>query len=149
MNEWAGVFLAVIALAAVVQCVSVVLAVRSLRVTGERLNDLCRRFESEIKPSLEDLRKGASNLRAISDSGREQAARIEALLSTTLSSIEATVESARVLVMRPLASLADLSAFWSGLKQGIDSYRNDPVAKRPVAAPPRRADDADEHMFIG
>ena len=149
MNDWAVVFLGVIALATGVQSVFVVIAALSLRNSGARLTDLCQRFETEIKPALEDVRKGVANLRAISDSGREQAERVEALLATTLESIETTVESARVLVMKPLASLSDLSAFWNGLRQGIDTYRSEAPPRRSPSAPPRRAEDADEHMFIG
>jgi len=149
MNDWAVVFLGVIALATGVQSIFVVMAALSLRDSGARVSELCQKFEAEIKPALEDVRKGVANLRAISDSGREQAERVEALLSTTLESIETTVESARVLVMKPLASLSDLSAFWNGLRQGIDTYRSEAPARRTPTSPPRRTEDSDEHMFIG
>ena len=147
MNEWAVLFLGVIALSAVVQCAFVVLAALGLRRSGERVTELCGRFEAEIKPTLEDLRKGAANLRAISDSGREQAARVEALLATTLESVETTIESVRALVVKPIASLTEFSAFWSGLRRGVDTYR-DGRGKRPGPAR-HRAEDSDEHMFIG
>jgi hypothetical protein len=150
MNEWAVFFLGVMALALVVQCVFVVVAARSLRSSGDRVTDLCQRFEADIKPTLEDLRTGAANLRAISDSGREQAERIETLLSTTLGSIETAVEAARLLVMTPLGSVSDLSAFWSGLRQGIETYRNEAPKKRASPqGPVRRSEDSDEHLFIG
>jgi hypothetical protein len=149
MNEWAVVFLGVMALAAVVQGAFIVVAALSLRRTGERVTELCQRFDAEIKPTLEDLRKGASNLRAISDSGREQAARVEALLSTTLESVETTIENVRALVIKPLASVSDLSAFWSGLRRGVDSYRSAEPRKRSGVVPKPRAEDSDEHMFIG
>jgi hypothetical protein len=147
MSEWGTFFLGIMALMAVVQCAFVVVAALSLRATGEKVSDLCRRFDGEIKPALEDLRKGASNLRAISDSGREQAARVEALLSSTLESIETTIESVRSLVVQPLASLGDLSAFWGGLKSGIDQYRRSEPKRRHGTS--RKSEDADEHMFIG
>ena len=148
MSEWAVVFLGIMAFMAVVQCAFVVVAALSLRTSGERISELCRRFDGEIKPALEDLRKGASNLRAISDSGREQAARVEALLSTTLESIETTIENVRALVVQPMASLSELSAFWGGLKSGIDQYRRAEPRKR-AGSSTRRSDDSDEHMFIG
>jgi uncharacterized protein YoxC len=149
MNEWAVVFLGVIAAAMVVQCVFVVLAARSVRTSGERVNELCQQFETDIKPTLEDIRQGAANLRAISDSGREQAERIEALLSTTLGNIETAVEGARLLIMKPLASLSDLSAFWGGVRQGLESYWNEAPKRRSPPVPGRRSEDSDEHMFIG
>jgi hypothetical protein len=149
MNEWAVFFLGVMALVAVVQCAFVVVAALSLRSSGQRVGELCRRFDAEIKPALEDLRKGASNLRAISDSGREQAARVEALLSTTLESIETTIESVRSLVVKPIASMTELSAFWGGLKSGLDRYRQAEPRRRSSSAPSRRSEDSDEHMFIG
>ena len=149
MNEWAVFFLGVMALAAVVQCAFVVVATLSLRRSGERVTDLCQRFDAEIKPTLEDLRKGAANLRAISDSGREQAARVEALLSTTLESLETTIEGVRALVVKPLASIGEFSAFWSGLRRGVDTYRKAEPRKRSGGVLKRRAEDSDEHMFIG
>lgn len=149
MNEWAVVFLGAIALSAVVQCVFVVVAARSLKTSGERINELCQRFDAEIKPTLEDLRKGASNLRAISDSGREQAVRVEALLSTTLESVETAIESVRSLVLKPMASLTELSAFWGGLRRGVDAYRNAEPKRRSSPPVARRSEDSDEHLFIG
>lgn len=149
MNEWAVFSLGVLALAAVVQCAFVVVAALSLRRSGERVTELCRRFDAEIKPTLEDLRKGASNLRAISDSGREQAARVEALLATTLESVETTIENVRALVIKPMASLSEFSAFWSGLRRGVDTYRGADPKKRQTPGAKHRAEDSDEHMFIG
>ena len=149
MNEWAGFFLGVMAVTALVQCAFVIVAALGLRRTGEKVNQLCDRFETEIKPSLEDLRKGAANLRAISDSGREQAARVEALLATTLESVETTIENVKTLVIKPIASLTELSAFWSGLRRGVESYRETEPKKRPTAVPRHRSEDSDEHMFIG
>lgn len=150
MSEWwVVIFLGVIAVSAAVQCAFVVMAARSLRSSGDRINDLCQRFDADIKPTLENLRHSSSNLRAISDSGREQAARIEALLSTTLESVETTVENVRSLVTRPMSTLSDLSAFWGGLRRGFETYRNVEPARRAKAAPARRSDESDEHLFIG
>ena len=149
MNEWAGFFLGVMAVAAVVQCVFVVVAARSLVSSGRRVNELCQRFDAEIRPTLDDLRKGASNLRSISDSGRDQAERIEALLSTTLGSIETTIESVRSLIVKPVESLTELSAFWGGLRRGLDTYRNTEPKRRSVSKPRHRSEDSDEHLFIG
>jgi len=148
MNEWAGFFLGIMAFTALVQCVFVIVAAVGLRRTGEKVNHLCERFETEIKPTLEDLRKGAANLRAISDSGREQAARVEALLASTLESVETTIENVKTL-LKPIGSLTELSAFWSGLRRGVENYRETEPKKRPAAVPRHRSEDSDEHMFIG
>ncbi len=150
MPDIAVAFLGVIALAAVVQCAFIVLAAKSLQRTGARVNDLCQRFDAELKPALEDLRKGAANLRQISDSGREQAARIETLLTTTIANIETTVETVRAVVVRPLSSLSDLSAFWGGLRRGLETYKKSAPPRRtgPVSSS-RRPEDSDEHLFIG
>ena len=149
MNEWAVFFLGVMALAAVVQCAFVVVAALHLRRGAEEVSSLCRRFDAEIKPTLEDLRKGAANLRAISDSGRDQAARVEALLATTLESVETTIENVRTLVIKPLASISEFSSFWSGLRRGIETYRGAEPKKRSAGVPRPRSEDSDEHMFIG
>ena len=149
MNEWAGFFLGIMALSAVLQCAFVIVAALGLRKSGTQVAELCQRFDAEIKPALEDLRKGASNLRAISDSGREQAARVEALLSATLESVESTIENVRNLVIKPIASLTEFSAFWNGLKSGLDTYRGSEPRRRAAGSARHRAEDSDEHMFIG
>jgi hypothetical protein len=150
MNEWALVFLGVMALSAAVQCIFVVIAARSLRKSGVRVGEICQRFDAEIKPTLEDLRKGAANLRAISESGREQALRVEGLVSSTLGSLETALESARSLIVQPLASLTEFSAFWSGLRRGLETYRSaQPKTRSSRSTRHRPAEDSDEHMFIG
>ena len=149
MSEWAIFFLGVIALCAVVQCVYVVIAVLGLRRSGEQISAFCQNFEKESKPALEDLRKGAANLRAISESGREQALRVEALLNTTLGNLETSIESVRALVMKPVESLSDLSAFWGGLRRGVETYRKSEPKRRTPPTSVRRSEDSDEHMFIG
>ena len=75
MPPLAVAFLGVIALAAVVQCALVIVVALSVRDTGARVTDLCRRFDSELRPALNDLRLGAANLRAVSETARDQAAR--------------------------------------------------------------------------
>ena len=148
MPPLAVAFLGVIALAAVVQCALVIVVALSVRDTGARVTDLCRRFDSELRPALNDLRLGAANLRAVSETARDQAARAEALISTTLSNLESTIESVRTVVLRPLASISELTAFWGGVKQGIDSYRQS-TPQRRTGPVPRRGEDGDEHLFIG
>jgi hypothetical protein len=138
------------ALCAAVQCIFVVVAAQSLRKSGARVSEMCQRFDVEIKPTLEDLRKGAANLRAISESGREQALRAESLVSSALGSIETALESARSLIVQPLASLTEFSAFWSGLRRGLETYRKaEPMERAPRSTRHRPAEDSDEHMFIG
>ena len=148
MNDWAGLFLGVIALAGVVQCVFVIVAARSVQGTGRRVSDLCDRFDKEVKPALEDLKQGAANIRAITDAGHVQARRLEALVSSTIERVDSTVETARQAVLGPISSISDLSAFWGGLKRGLDSFRAS-SARRRQAPSARRSEDSDEHLFIG
>jgi hypothetical protein len=152
MNEWAVVFLGVMALTGVVQCAFVIYGALRLKATGDQVADIARKFDGEIRPALEDLRQVAVNLRAVSEAGREQARRVESLISTTLENIETTLEDVRALISKPVAGLSDLAAFWDGLRKGIETYRHKtPGPGRRPAAPPlsRRSDDFDEHMFIG
>lgn len=149
MNEWAGFFLGIMAFAAVVQCAFLVIATISLRTSARRVNELCEKFAVEIKPTLEDLRKGAANLRAISESGREQAARVETAVSSTLANIESTIEGVRSMVAKPLSTVTELSALWGGLRSGFEAYRTAEPKRRSPPGTPRRSEDSDEHLFIG
>jgi len=149
MNEWAVVFLGIMALASMVQCAFVVYAALILKRTGGKVEDVAQKFDTEIRPTLMDLRQGAANLRAISDAGREQAQRVEALLATTLENIETTLENVRGLVAKPIATLSDLTAVWGGLRRGFEAYRGSEPRRRQGPPLARRAEDSDEHMFIG
>lgn len=149
MNDWGVFFLGVMAVCAVVQSVFVVVMALGLKKSGERVNDLYLSFDRDVKPAINDLRQGAANLRAITESGRDQALRIESLLTTTLGNLETSIESVRTLVMKPVASLNDLSAFWGGLRRGLDTYRSSAPKRSAAPSPLRRSEDSDEHLFIG
>ena len=146
MNEWAGFFLGVIAVSAAVQCAFMIVAALSLQRTGKQVKELCDKFDNELKPALEDIRKGASNLRAVSDIAHVQMKRVEELVSESIVGVETTIEELRSLVKSSLNTASLFTAFWDGLRQGLERFRTSP--RRPPAGP-RRAEDADEHLFIG
>lgn len=153
MEGWNGFFLGVIALAAVLQSVFVVLGALALRQTARDVRDLNARFDRDIRPTLDDLRAGAANFKAITQVAQGASERIEGLLTTTIDSLEITLETVRDSVLKPLRGLQDLAAFISGIKRGLEVFRGQPAGSDPRPAAPRRArrgeDAGEEHLFIG
>ena len=154
MEGWSGFFLGVIALAAVLQSVFVILGALALRETARDVKELNARFDREVRPTLDDLRSGAANFRAITQIASDASVRIDGLLTTTIDSLEVTLETVRDSVLKPLRGFQDLAAFISGLKRGLEVFRGDSASSTAprAAAPrrPRRGEDAnEEHLFIG
>lgn len=153
MEAWSGFFLGVIALAAVLQSVFVILGALALRQTARDVKDMQTRFDRDIRPTLDDLRSGAANFKAITQLAKGASERVDALLTTTIDSLELTLETVRDSVLKPLRGLQDLSAFITGIKRGLEAFRGAPSSAEPRPTGPRRPrrgeDASEEHLFIG
>jgi hypothetical protein len=146
LNDWGHLFLGLIAAAAVAQCVFVVIAALAVRKTSRDVASLHERFDREIKPGIDDLRAGAANFRAVSQSARDSAIKIEGLLATGIDSAQTAIDAARDTLVRPLRGLQDVSAFLAGVGRGISALSRDaageaaPSASSPTSAGPSAAD---------
>lgn len=147
MSSWVLVFLGILALSSLTQTVFlIVLALESRRMAA-RVDELRERVEKDLRPSLESLARITRNVAEISDLGVQQARRIDAALADTLDKLEATTETLRKLVQRPLAPLADVFAFLKGVRRGLAVYnqlRGFDGGTRGQA----RSYAEDEHLFI-
>ena len=147
MDNWALVFLGILALSSLVQTTFlVVLALQSRRMAA-RVDELRERFEKDLRPSLLSLQHISKNVAEISDLGVQQAHRLDAALADALEKFESTTETVRQLVVRPLAPLADIFAFLKGIRRGISVYNQLRGLDGGTRGEPRSYSE-DEHLFI-
>ena len=149
MESWGVAFLGVIALASVVQAVFLIGLARAGRRLAERVDELQDRIDRDLRPSLESLSRITRNLAEVSDVAALQARRVDDLLADTIDKVEETTSVIRRFVLRPLGPLADLLAFFKGLRRGIQVYQRLSGLERQGRPSRRRQEaDADEHLFI-
>ena len=147
MSPWAVVFLAVIALASITQAAFVIVLALDSRRLAASLDELRARVEKDLKPALDSLSHITRNLAEISDLGVLQARRIDVTLSDTLDKIESTTEAIRRFVVKPLGPLAEIGAFFKGVRRGFEVYNHlRGFDKGSKGASRNYAED--EHLFI-
>jgi hypothetical protein len=147
MESWGVVFLGVIAAASVVQAVFLIGLARAGQRMGKRLDDLQRRIDEDLRPGLENLTRVTQSLAAISDVAAAQTLRIGELVTTALDRAEETVDLVQKTLLKPLGPLADVMAFFKGVRRGVDVYRQLGAMDRERRVAPRHYQD-DEHLFI-
>jgi hypothetical protein len=148
MNGWVVAFLGILALSSLTQTVFlIVLALEGRRVAA-RVGALQQRIEKDLRPSLENLARISKSAAEISEIGVQQAQRIEAALADTLDKVEATTESLRQFVLKPLQPLGDIFAILKGVRRGLQVYNQLRGFDGGVSRGKARAYSDDEHLFI-
>ena len=147
MESWGIVFLGVIAASSVVQAVFLIGMARAGQRLGQRLDDLQRGIDQDLRPGLENLTRVTQSLAAISDVAAVQTQRIGELVANALDRAEETIDLVQKTVLKPLGPLADLMAFFKGVRRGLDVYRQLGAMDRERRGGARHYQD-DEHLFI-
>ena len=148
MDNWAVVFLGVIALSSLVQAAFLIGVAVSGRKLARRIDEMQTRIDREIRPSLDNLSRISRNVAEITDLATLQARRVDDLLADTVDKIEEATSVIRRVILRPLGPLVDLAAFLKGLRRGVQVYRK----LRGLETQGRRSSpryvEEDEHLFI-
>lgn len=147
MSNWVLVFLGIIALATLAQSMFLIVLVLEGRRLSARVDELSRRLEKDLRPSLESLARISRNLAEISDLGVVEARRIDEVLADTLDKVQQGTDALRNLVVRPLGPLADVLAFVKGVRRGIEVYNQLRGHERGSKGSSRSYAE-DEHLFI-
>jgi hypothetical protein len=147
MSDLAVVFLGVIALSSLVQAAFMIgLAVQSKRM-GRRLEEIEKRFETEIRPSLQNLARLSGSIADVGDIVVTQVRRVDAFMGDTLSKLEEATSLLREVLVRPLGPISDLTAILKGFRKGFEIYRRlGGIDSERKGGARRYADD--EHLFI-
>lgn len=141
------VFLGLIALSSVVQTAFLIGVAREGKRLGQRLDELQRRFETEIRPSLENISRISKNLAGASEILSRQVTRVDDLLADTIAKVEDTTSALRRTVLRPLGPILDIAALFKGVQRGYEIYKRLGGIEGERKGNTRRYSD-DEHLFI-
>jgi hypothetical protein len=134
MDDWSRTFLGVIALSAIVQAVFLIgAAVAGIRLS-RRLAAIEERFESQLRPGIEQMNRVTGNLAELSELARTQGERLRAVLDDTTEKVRETTDYLRMVIARSTAPLVQVGAFWSGLRRGIGMLRGDGFRRDPYAS---------------
>jgi hypothetical protein len=147
MDSLAVTFLGVIALASIVQAAFVLGLMVYGRRMGQRLDQLQDRLEREIQPTLEALSRVTRNLDEVSDLAVLQARRLDDLLADTLAKVEEATDAVRRIVLRPLGPLVEITAFFKGIRRGLEVFHQLRGVDNQGRGSSRRYAE-DEHLFI-
>jgi hypothetical protein len=148
MDSLAVAFLGVIALSSLVQAVFLIgLAIQGRRLQ-RRIAELGDRVDRDIQPSLAHLTRVTRNAAEVSDLAVVEMRRFDLMLAELSERLDETSRVVQQLVLRPLRPIAEIAAFFKGVRRGLDVYhrlRGEESRRRPAR---RRDDDDDEHLFI-
>jgi len=147
MDSLGVTFLGVIALASVVQAGFIVGLMIYGRRLAQRLDELQQRLDREIRPTFENLSRITRNLSEVSDLAVLQARRVDDLLADTVGKIEEAMELVRRVIIRPLGPLAEITAFFKGIRRGLDVFHQLRGQDNQGRGSSRRYVE-DEHLFI-
>jgi hypothetical protein len=149
MGTWGVLFLGVIALSSVVQAGFLIGLALGGRRLGRRLDALNERIDRDIRPALDNLGRITRNVAEVTDIVTLQARRVDDLLADTIEKIEDTTDTIRRVIVRPLGPLADVAAFFKGVRRGLSVYTQlRGLEAQGRTRPPRRHSEEDEHLFI-
>src|SRR5262245_10854330 len=123
MNDLAVVFLGVIALSSVVQAAFLIgLAIEGKKL-GRRLDEMERRFEEEIRPTLRNMARLSQTFAEVGEMVGGQARRVDAFMADTIMKMEEATTAIREVVLRPLGPLVDITAILKGFRKGLEVYK--------------------------
>ncbi len=143
MNDWSGVFLAIIALAvtimAVVQVGVVIVGARLAR----RVEGIAAQVDREIKPLIVNLTAISQEAARAAELAAVQVERVDALFADVAERVESTAESLQSFILAPAR---EGLALVHGFKAALSALRD----MRSAVAPDRGArHDEDDPLFIG
>lgn len=148
MESWGVVFLAVIALASIVQAGFLIGLALEGKKLSRRVAELQDRIEKDLRPSLDNLSRMSRNVAEVSDLAVLQVRRVDGLLADTIEKVEETTTLIRKVVLRPIGPLVDLAAFLKGIRRGLEVYQQLRGFERRERVSRRGDDEDDEHLFI-
>jgi len=147
MSNLAVVFLGIIALSSLVQAAFMIGLALEGRRMGRRLDEIEKRFENEVRPSLQNLARLSGSVAEVGDILVTQARRVDVFMGDTVAKLEEATSLMRNVLVRPLGPISDLTAILKGFRKGFEIYRRLGGLDSERKGGSRRYAD-DEHLFI-
>jgi hypothetical protein len=147
METLGVVFLGVIAVSSAIQAIFLIRLGLEGKKLGQRLEQIERRFETELQPSLRNLAKVSQNVAEVAEIVALQSRRVDLFMADTIDKMEDATGVLRQVMMRPMSALLDITALLKGVRKGVEIYRRLGGMESEHRGGARRYAD-DEHLFI-
>lgn len=147
METLGVVFLGVIAVSSAIQAVFLIRLGLEGQKLGRRLEEIERRFETELQPSLRNMARVTQNIADVADIVALQTRRVDHFMADTIDKLEDATGVLRQVALKPMSALLDITALLKGIRKGLEIYRRLGGMESEHRGGPRRYAD-DEHLFI-
>lgn len=123
MDSLSLVLLGVIALASLLQAISLVVVAREgLRVV-RRLDAFAERMGRELRPALADLERASQNFADVSDLAAVQARRVDGLVAEALERIDRAADVLQDVILPSAGRLLTAAAAFRGARKALQLLR--------------------------
>jgi len=123
MDSLSLVLLGVIALASLLQAVSLVVIAREGVRMYRRLDDFAERVGRDLRPALADLERAGENFADVTEIAAAQARRVDRLVAEAVERIERATEILQDVILPSAGRLMTAAAAFRGVRKGLQLLR--------------------------
>jgi hypothetical protein len=123
MDSLSLVLLGVIALASLLQAVSLVVIAREGVRMYRRLDDFAARVGRDLRPALADLERAGENFADVTEIAAAQARRIDGLVAVAVERIERATDVLQDVILPSAGRLMTAAAAFRGVRKGLQLLR--------------------------
>jgi hypothetical protein len=123
MDSLSLVLLGVIALASLLQAVSLVVIAREGVRMYRRLDDFAERVGRDLRPALADLERAGENFADVTAIGAAQARRVDRLVAVAVERIERATDVLQDVILPSAGRLMTAAAAFRAVRKGLQLLR--------------------------
>jgi hypothetical protein len=123
MDSLSLVLLGVIALASLLQAVSLVVIAREGVRMYRRLDDFAERVGRDLRPALADLERAGENFADVTEIAAAQARRVDGLMAVAVKRIERATDVLQDVILPSAGRLMTAAAAFRGVRKGLQLLR--------------------------
>jgi hypothetical protein len=123
MDSLSLVLLGVIALASLLQAVSLVVIAREGVRMYRRLDDFAERVGRDLRPALADLERAGENFADVTEIAAAQARRVDRLVAVAVERIERATDVLQDVILPSAGRLMAAAAAFRGVRKGLQLLR--------------------------
>ena len=123
MDSLSLVLLGVIALASLLQAVSLVVVAREGLRMARRLDAFAERMGRDLRPALADLERASQSFADVSDLASAQARRVDGLVAEAVERLDRTVDLLQDVLLPSAGRLLTAAAAFRGVRKALQLLR--------------------------
>jgi hypothetical protein len=123
MDSLSLVLLGVIALASLLQALSLVVIAREGVRMYRRLDDFAERVGRDLRPALADLERAGENFADVTEIAAAQARRVDGLVAVAVERIERATDVLQDVILPSAGRLMTAAAAFRGVRKGLQLLR--------------------------